>query len=93
MTPTTTPTLPPNALTRADIERGTCKRRGCDHSTHGPSVIRSQCHPRAPFEIAYYAGVLTVRCARCTQLVNRILVAAEPAPTTSAALVAKALTS
>lgn len=65
----------PVGLTQADLARGVCKKLGCDHTSHGATLFRATCHRHASFDLAYFGGILTVRCGRCSLLVNRIAVA------------------
>jgi hypothetical protein len=64
-----------DALTCEDLDAQTCAAPGCDHTSHDGLFLHGACHPRAPLVVEYRLGVLTVRCARCTQFVTRIAVA------------------
>jgi hypothetical protein len=65
-----------DVLTRQDLDRQTCQWPDCDHTAHEGLFLHGTCHPHAPLTVEYQAGVLTFRCARCTQFVTRIAVAA-----------------
>jgi hypothetical protein len=63
------------ALTRAELDRTVCQAPNCDHTAHDGLHLHAGCHPRSPLTCEYRFGVLTFRCARCTQFVTRIAVA------------------
>lgn len=69
-------TAPHTPLTRAVLDLQQCGRPGCDHTAHDGLVLCPGCHPRAAVVVSYSDGVLVVRCARCSQFVTAIAVAA-----------------
>lgn len=66
-------------LTRKDLDGRGCEAPDCDH-THddGPLAINQRCHPAAPTETWYRAGVVSVTCGTCGATVADIAVAEGP---------------
>jgi hypothetical protein len=66
-----------DALTRMDLDGRTCEVPGCTHAEHtdAPLILSPMCHPAASLSVDYRSGVLTMRCARCAQMVTRVKVA------------------
>ena len=66
----------PLILTREDLDGKSCAMPGCTHERHPEGLyLHAVCHPRAPLDVAYHEGVLTVRCDRCDAHVATIAVA------------------
>ncbi len=54
-----------------------CASPDCSHDDHGELYLHSRCHVGAPSVVAYYAGVLTVKCAECQKDIVLVKVAEE----------------
>jgi hypothetical protein len=68
---------PPKPLTRADLDRVTCDKPGCDHTAHDGLYLHSHCHPETP-TWSYYSGVagtIRIECAECGHVIVNIAVA------------------
>jgi hypothetical protein len=63
-------------LTRSQLDGKTCEIPGCEHRDHAGLILSPACHPAAPLDVHYLAGILTMRCSRCAVLVTQIKVAA-----------------
>lgn len=62
-------------LTRADLDHLGCDGPACTHDHSQGLAIHGGCHPSAPVECWYRAGVLAFHCKRCAKLVVEIAVA------------------
>lgn len=66
-----------NILTRRELDPMRCETPGCDHADHPHGLsLHPTCHARAPLQVWYRDGVLTVLCAGCKTEIARIAVAA-----------------
>ncbi len=63
------------ALFKEDLDhlKCPCGRPGCEDKM----ILHSKCHPREPTWVDYFNGEITVRCARCNQVIGVIAVAAK----------------
>lgn len=68
-------------LYREALDRARCGTPGCTkHAKPDPIVLHSLCHRKEPTWVVYAHGVLTVRCAKCDDIVVQIAVASVPGP-------------
>lgn len=66
-------------LTRRQLDQAQCEVPDCKHDSHDSKLfLHSRCHPKAPTWAVYEAGVITVLCAECDELIIEIAVADAP---------------
>ncbi len=73
------------SLTRKELDRAGCDTPGCGHD-HTITHFHGRCHPNACVSAAYdkRTGEITIRCARCEQLIAHVAVAGEAGEARSA---------